>query len=74
MHKKISVFILFLASCGLLSAQFQDHVPGRLIVQVHRDADPDMVSQALGLHGAAIHKAIPQIRTKIINVPEDGQF
>jgi len=25
-----------------------------------------MVSQTLGLHGAALHRAIPQIRTKIV--------
>src|SRR5882762_2559403 len=66
MRKKISVLILFLASCGWLSAQAPNHVPGRLIVQVHRHADPDMVSQTLGLHGAALHRAIPQIRTKIV--------
>ena len=70
MFKKTSVFILFLASCSLLSAQAPDHVQGRLIVQVHRDADPGMVSQTLGLHGAALHHAISQIRTKVINVPE----
>jgi subtilisin family serine protease len=70
MYKKTSVFILFLASCSLLSAQAPDHVPGRLIVQVHRDADPDMVNETLGLHGAALHHAISQIRTKVINVPE----
>jgi subtilisin family serine protease len=74
------VIIPFIAVSLSVRGQNQEHLPqiarngghisGRLIVQLHRDANPDAVAQTLAVHGSAIHKTIPQLRTHVIRVPE----
>src|ERR1051325_8992640 len=71
MHSRIIKAILFLSALVVtLSAQHPEHVPGRLVVQFNEDADRDAVGVTLALHGALVHKEIPQIRAKVIHVPE----
>jgi subtilisin family serine protease len=74
------VIITFIAVCLSVWGQNQEHlasisqngghIAGRLIVQMHRDASPDAVAQTLAVHGSAVHKTIPQLRTHVIRVPE----
>src|SRR5438067_4957686 len=71
MHSRIiTVILLFSAFVGTLSAQHPEYVPGRLVVQFNQDADRDAVGVTVSLHGAAVHREIPQIRAKVIHVPE----
>jgi hypothetical protein len=70
MYRSTSAILLFSAFAGTISAQQPEHVPGRLIVQFHRDADANAVGVTLTMHGATVHREIPQIRTKVIRVPE----
>src|ERR1700736_2070846 len=70
MHRTTTAILVFAAFVGTIWAQQPEHVPGRLVVQFHQNADPNAVGVTLALHGAAIHREIPQIRTKVIRVPE----
>jgi hypothetical protein len=71
MHSRTTTAILFFAAfVGTIAAQQAEFVPGRLVVQIHQNADQDAVGVTLARHGAAIHREIPQIRTKVIRVPE----
>jgi thermitase len=66
-----SLFILISGGLPARASGVPDHIPGRLVVGLRRDADPGATDRALRAQQATVRRYVPELRMSVLDVPEE---